>query len=75
MIRHREELSFDPPFYISVHVFSLNGLYLIVNRSLIRRLEKIDPREMKHDEQLSFWINIHNALVMHVCHNFNLITR
>lgn len=36
-------------------------------RSLIKRLEKIDPTKMAHEEQLCFWINIHNALVMHVC--------
>lgn len=36
-------------------------------RALIKRLEKIDPTKMAHEEQLCFWINIHNALVMHVC--------
>jgi len=35
-------------------------------RSLIRRLDKINPERMDHEEQLAFWINIHNALVMHV---------
>ncbi|OVA00715.1 protein of unknown function DUF547 [Macleaya cordata] len=34
-------------------------------RSLVRQLEIIDPRKMKHEEKLTFWINIHNALVMH----------
>ncbi|RCV32424.1 hypothetical protein SETIT_7G001700v2 [Setaria italica] len=34
-------------------------------RTLIKWLEKIDPRKMEHEEQLCFWINIHNALVMH----------
>ncbi|XP_058073313.1 uncharacterized protein LOC131222306 [Magnolia sinica] len=34
-------------------------------RSLIQRLEKVDPRKMKHEERLAFWINVHNALVMH----------
>ncbi|XP_042374365.1 uncharacterized protein LOC121967910 isoform X1 [Zingiber officinale] len=38
---------------------------LNIFRSLIRRLETIDPRKMTHEEQLAFWINIHNALVMH----------
>lgn len=32
----------------------------------MQRLEKIDPTKMTHEEQLCFWINIHNALVMHV---------
>ncbi|KAL3526707.1 hypothetical protein ACH5RR_011363 [Cinchona calisaya] len=34
-------------------------------RSLISRLEEIDPKKMTHEEKLAFWINIHNALVMH----------
>ncbi|KAF9609400.1 hypothetical protein IFM89_015741 [Coptis chinensis] len=34
-------------------------------RSLVCRLEEIDPRKMKHEEKIAFWINIHNALVMH----------
>ncbi|GMP28217.1 hypothetical protein CsSME_00003855 [Camellia sinensis var. sinensis] len=34
-------------------------------RSLIGRLEEVDPRKMKYEEKLAFWINIHNALVMH----------
>lgn len=34
-------------------------------RSLVRCLEDIDPRKMKREEKLAFWINIHNALVMH----------
>lgn len=34
-------------------------------RSLVQTLEKVDPRKMKREEKLAFWINIHNALVMH----------
>ncbi|GMN34630.1 hypothetical protein TIFTF001_004786 [Ficus carica] len=34
-------------------------------RALIKTLEKVDPRKMKREEKLSFWINIHNALLMH----------
>ncbi|KAJ1419081.1 Ternary complex factor MIP1, leucine-zipper [Sesbania bispinosa] len=34
-------------------------------RSLICRLEEIDPGKLEHEEKLAFWINIHNALVMH----------
>lgn len=39
---------------------------MLYPRSLIQRLEKVDPMKMTHEEQLCFWINIHNALVMHV---------
>ncbi|KAK1431183.1 hypothetical protein QVD17_14470 [Tagetes erecta] len=34
-------------------------------RSLIYQLEQVDPRKLKDEEKLAFWINIHNALVMH----------
>ncbi|RDX67604.1 hypothetical protein CR513_53498, partial [Mucuna pruriens] len=34
-------------------------------RSLICQLEEVDPGKLKHEEKLAFWINIHNALVMH----------
>ncbi|KAI4327533.1 hypothetical protein L6164_019982 [Bauhinia variegata] len=34
-------------------------------RSLVCRLEDVDPGKLKHEEKLAFWINIHNALVMH----------
>ena len=35
-------------------------------RSLISRLEEVDPSKLKHEEKLAFWINVHNSLVMHV---------
>ncbi|KAH1082183.1 hypothetical protein J1N35_021944 [Gossypium stocksii] len=34
-------------------------------RSLICRLEEVNPKKLKHEEKLAFWINIHNSLVMH----------
>ncbi|CAN1786026.1 hypothetical protein LINPERHAP1_LOCUS17092 [Linum perenne] len=34
-------------------------------RSLICRLEGVDPRKLKHGEKLAFWINVHNSLVKH----------
>ncbi|KAJ0239029.1 Uncharacterized protein HA466_0235470 [Hirschfeldia incana] len=34
-------------------------------KSLISRLEEVDPSKLKHEEKLAFWINVHNALVMH----------
>ncbi|KAG5621467.1 hypothetical protein H5410_006685, partial [Solanum commersonii] len=34
-------------------------------RSIVSRLEVIDPGKLSHEEKLAFWINIHNALVMH----------
>ncbi|KAJ4844462.1 hypothetical protein Tsubulata_046166 [Turnera subulata] len=38
-------------------------------RLLVRSLEKVDPMKMKREEKLAFWINIHNALVMHAAYN------
>jgi hypothetical protein len=33
---------------------------------MVEQLEKVDPSQLKHDEKLAFWINIYNALLMHV---------
>ncbi|KAJ3696539.1 hypothetical protein LUZ61_000244 [Rhynchospora tenuis] len=50
---------------ISSDKFSHASKMLEVLRSLIRDLVGIDPRKMEDDEKLAFWINVHNALVMH----------
>ncbi|ESQ33287.1 hypothetical protein EUTSA_v10004335mg [Eutrema salsugineum] len=34
-------------------------------RSLVQKLENVDPARMAREEKVAFWINIHNALVMH----------
>ncbi|KAJ1436567.1 Ternary complex factor MIP1, leucine-zipper [Sesbania bispinosa] len=34
-------------------------------RSIICQLEEVDPGKLTHEEKLAFWINVHNALVMH----------
>ncbi|KAI7740925.1 hypothetical protein M8C21_033052 [Ambrosia artemisiifolia] len=34
-------------------------------RTLVKKLESVDPGKMKREQKLAFWINIHNALVMH----------
>ncbi|KAK1419690.1 hypothetical protein QVD17_28959 [Tagetes erecta] len=34
-------------------------------RALVKKLETVDPAKMKREQKLAFWINIHNALVMH----------
>ncbi|CAM8902226.1 unnamed protein product [Rhodiola kirilowii] len=40
--------------------------YLLLDfRSIISRLQKVDPRKLTREEALAFWINIHNSLVMH----------
>jgi len=32
----------------------------------VERLAKVDPSVMTHEEKLAFWINLYNALLMHV---------
>ncbi|RLN13592.1 hypothetical protein C2845_PM09G22410 [Panicum miliaceum] len=34
-------------------------------RFLVEQLSKVDPSSMNCDEQLAFWINLYNALIMH----------
>ncbi|XP_065880283.1 uncharacterized protein [Euphorbia lathyris] len=45
--------------------FNYAAVMLKTFRSLVRSLEKVDPTKMKREEKLAFWINIHNALIMH----------
>ncbi|KAL6661796.1 hypothetical protein ACP70R_001180 [Stipagrostis hirtigluma subsp. patula] len=54
-----------PMIHIDEDKFEYASKMLDTIRTLIKRLEKIDPTKMGHEEQLCFWINIHNALVMH----------
>ncbi|XP_010927287.2 uncharacterized protein [Elaeis guineensis] len=54
-----------PQIRIDGDKFGYASKMLNIFRSLIQCLKNIDPRKMEHDEQLAFWINIHNALVMH----------
>ncbi|XP_065049669.1 uncharacterized protein LOC103993095 isoform X1 [Musa acuminata AAA Group] len=34
-------------------------------KALVHRLETVDPRMMSNEEKIAFWINIHNAILMH----------
>ncbi|KAK6128797.1 hypothetical protein DH2020_037433 [Rehmannia glutinosa] len=37
--------------------------FLLENfRSLVSRLEAVDPGKMTHEEKLAFWVNVHNAM-------------
>ncbi|XP_016497358.2 uncharacterized protein LOC107816180 isoform X1 [Nicotiana tabacum] len=46
---------------------SLDGVEHMLQhfRYLVSKLAEVDPRKLKHEEKLAFWINVHNALVMH----------
>ncbi|KMZ56017.1 hypothetical protein ZOSMA_9G01220 [Zostera marina] len=45
----------------TVHVDALLEIF----RSIVQRLQTVDVKSMKNEEKLAFWINVHNALVMH----------
>ncbi|KAI7740579.1 hypothetical protein M8C21_033285 [Ambrosia artemisiifolia] len=45
--------------------FSYAEMMLKKFRALVKKLENVDPGKMKREQKLVFWINIHNALVMH----------
>jgi len=38
----------------------------IPRRFLVEELEKVNAAHMSNDEKLAFWINLYNALLMHV---------
>ncbi|KAK3123857.1 hypothetical protein QOZ80_8AG0637150 [Eleusine coracana subsp. coracana] len=54
-----------PRIHIDQDKFEYASKMLDTIRTLIKRLEKINPTKMAREEQICFWINIHNALVMH----------
>ncbi|XP_020590876.1 uncharacterized protein LOC110031812 [Phalaenopsis equestris] len=35
-------------------------------RFLVEQLAKVNPAQMSNDEKLAFWINLYNALIMHI---------
>lgn len=47
--------------YVLKHVF-----FSMFDRFLVEQLSKVNPNCMNSDEQLAFWINLYNALIMHV---------
>ena len=36
-------------------------------RGLLEILKRVEPKEMTHQQRVPFWINIYNALLLHVC--------
>ncbi|KAL9276521.1 hypothetical protein ACSQ67_025939 [Phaseolus vulgaris] len=43
----------------------LNRSFLTSFRVLVEQLGRLNISQMEHDGQIAFWINVHNALVMH----------
>ncbi|EOA39186.1 hypothetical protein CARUB_v10012153mg [Capsella rubella] len=72
--RHEERREANVPHGVVIESLELHlddgsfnhaALMLKNFRSLVQKLEKVDPSRMKREEKLAFWINIHNALTMH----------
>lgn len=38
----------------------------LFDRLILHQLDKVDPSKLKDDEKLAFWINVYNAIIMHV---------
>lgn len=38
----------------------------LFDRLILHQLDKVDPSKLKNDEKLAFWINVYNAIIMHV---------
>ncbi|KAK9108766.1 hypothetical protein Sjap_016826 [Stephania japonica] len=64
---------FSGPYSMMVEIPSIcrekhmmNGIddRLKIYKSLVCRLKDVDPKKMKHEEKLAFWINIYNALAL-----------
>ncbi len=54
-------------------VVNENVNLVVCTRLMVEQLEKVDPRQMTHEEKLAFWINIYNALMMHVINSLDLL--
>lgn len=54
-----------PRISVDSERFGYASKMLSIFRTLIKQLKSIDPRKMAYQEQIAFWLNIHNALVMH----------
>lgn len=46
-------------------------IWFLHDRHLVERLARVNPTELSHNEKLAFWINIYNALIMHVTNVFS----
>lgn len=42
-----------------------------VNRTLVEQLARVNPIHLSCNEKLAFWINLYNALIMHVSSFFS----
>jgi hypothetical protein len=40
---------------------------VLLVREMLEALQKVDLRNLTHQQKLSFWLNIYNTCIMHVC--------
>jgi hypothetical protein len=57
--------SYDALVLIEDSLQSTDG-YLLDYRLLIEQLAEVNPVHLNDDARLAFWINLYNALLMHV---------
>jgi Protein of unknown function, DUF547 len=62
-------LSFPHSGFVGVTSFS----YFVGFRSLIQRLEMVDPTGLIKEERIAFWINLHNVMIMHVIISISIL--
>lgn len=68
--KHGDNWELKVLFDLSLHrmklLFDGLGTDLSCCRVLVQKLETVDIRTMSNKEKIAFWINIHNAMMMHV---------
>jgi hypothetical protein len=58
--------SYDALVLIEDSLQSTDGYLLLDCRLLIEQLAEVNPVHLNDDARLAFWINLYNALLMHV---------
>lgn len=52
------------------HLINDSSCFLSDNRILVEQLAKVNPIHLNCNERLAFWINLYNALIMHVSSSY-----
>jgi len=63
---------FECWWYLSTSFFFPISMFC---RFLVEQLSKVNPSSMDRDQRLAFWINLYNALIMHVSNNMTCYFR
>ncbi|KAL0334778.1 UNVERIFIED_CONTAM: hypothetical protein Sradi_4689700 [Sesamum radiatum] len=69
ILLHTHHPKFSGTFFTMVEVQGIcresTRIHAVQDLLQSYRLAQVDPGKLKHEEKLAFWINVHNALVMH----------